>query len=179
VHLERWPSYPAPDQKVLARMAAARDAASRGLQLRAKAGHKVRQPLALLKARDAAVFEDPEIAAIVRDEVNVKEVAHEPLLSADEPVWLDDALTEALRREGAVRELIRAVQDKRKELDLAPSDKIALTIDTDASCRALVEEYRAEITGKVNAHSILWNAPRSVAEVVGEEPYRFRVGVSL
>jgi isoleucyl-tRNA synthetase len=179
VHLERWPSYPAPDQALLARMAAAREVASTGLQLRAKAGHKVRQPLAALKARDGRVFEDAEIAGIVRDEVNVKEALHDPLLSADEPVWLDDALSEALRREGAVRELIRAVQDKRKDLGLAPSDKIALTIDTDPSCRALVEEYRAEITAKVNAHAIIWNSPRSVADVVGEEPYRFRVGVSL
>lgn len=179
VHLERWSSSTKPDAALIARMAAARAAASAGLQLRAKSGHKVRQPLALLKVRDAAVFEDAELAAIVRDEVNVKEIAHEPLLSADEPVWLDDALTEALRREGAVRELIRYVQDKRKDLGLTPGDKIALTLDTDAACRALVEEYRAEITQKVNAHSILWNTPRSIGETVGDEPYRFRVGVSL
>jgi isoleucyl-tRNA synthetase len=139
----------------------------------------VRQPLAALKLRDAAIFADPDLVAIVRDEVNVKEVAHEPLLSADEPVWLDEALTEELRREGAMRELVRYVQDKRKELSLAPSDKIALTLDTDHNGRALVEEYRAEITQKVNAHAILWNSPRSVSETVGEEPYKFRVGVSL
>jgi isoleucyl-tRNA synthetase len=179
VHLEKWPAAQKPDAALLAQMAAARDAASRGLQLRAKSGHKVRQPLAALKLRDAAIFADPDLVAIVRDEVNVKEVAHEPLLSADEPVWLDEALTEELRREGAMRELVRYVQDKRKELSLAPSDKIALTLDTDHNGRALVEEYRAEITQKVNAHAILWNSPRSVSETVGEEPYKFRVGVSL
>lgn len=179
VHLEKWPAAQKPDAALLAQMAAARDAASRGLQLRAKSGHKVRQPLAALKVRDAAIFADPDLAAIVRDEVNVKEVAHDPALPEETPVWLDEALTEELRREGAARELVRYVQDKRKELSLAPSDKIALTLDTDANGRALVEEFRAEITQKVNAHAILWNSPRSVSETVGEEPYKFRVGVSL
>jgi isoleucyl-tRNA synthetase len=179
VHLEPWPEHAKPDAALLARMAAARDAASRGLQLRSKAGHKVRQPLALLAVRDAALFEDPELVAIVRDEVNVKAVARDASLSADEPVWLDDALTSALRREGVARELIRFVQDKRKEIGLEPKDRIALTIDADADGRALVEEFRAEITSKVNAHSILWNAPRTGGDVVGEEPFKFKVGVSL
>lgn len=177
VHLERWPALAAPNADLIAGMAAARAAASAGLQLRAKAGHKVRQPLATLKVRDAAIFADPELAAIVRDEVNVKSVELDETMP--EEVWLDEALTAALRREGAIRELIRFVQDKRKDLGLEPKDRIALTIDTDQDGRALVEEYRAEVTQKVNAHAIIWNAPRSVAEEVGEEPWKFRVGVSL
>ena len=179
VHLEMWPAHGKPDEALLAQMAATRAAASAGLQLRSKAGHKVRPPLALLKVRDAVIFEDAELVAILRDEVNVKEVTHEPLFSPDEPVWLDDALSQELRREGVVRELIRFVQDKRKEIGLTPSDRIALTVDADSDGRALVEEYRAEITQKVNAHSILWNAVRTGGDPVGEEPWKFRVGVSL
>ncbi len=179
VHLEPWPSRGKPDEALLARMSATRAAASLGLQLRAKSGYKVRQPLARLKVRDAAIFEDAELVAILRDEVNVKAVEPDPSLPEDAPVWLDDALTLELRREGVIRELVRFVQDKRKEIGLAPSDRIALTIDADADGRALVEEYRAEITQKVNAHSILWNAVRTGGDPVGEEPYRFKVGVSL
>jgi isoleucyl-tRNA synthetase len=109
----------------------------------------------------------------------VKAVQQDVALPEAEPVWLDDALTQELRREGVVRELIRFVQDKRKEIGLQPSDKIALTVDADADGRALVEEYRVEVSAKVNAHSILWNSVRTGGDPVGEEPYKFRVGVSL
>jgi isoleucyl-tRNA synthetase len=115
----------------------------------------------------------------VRDEVNVKAVEQDASLPEAEPVWLDDALTSDLRREGVIRELIRFVQDKRKEIGLDPKDRIALTVDADTDGRALVEEFRAEITGKTNAHTIIWNTPRTGGDAVGEGVYQFKVGVSL
>ncbi len=46
-------------------------------------------------------------------------------------VALDTTLTPELRLEGAARDLVRAVQDGRKEAGLAISDRIILTLNAD------------------------------------------------
>ena len=56
---------------------------------------------------------------IIREEVNVKKVEHGEILA------LDKTLTEELKREGFVRELIRAVQATRKKAGLNVDDRIS------------------------------------------------------
>ena len=58
----------------------------------------------------------------MRDEVNVKEVSNGP------EMLLDKELTEELREEGFVRELIRAVQSARKKAGLMVDDRIRLSV---------------------------------------------------
>jgi isoleucyl-tRNA synthetase len=71
--------------------------------------------------------------------LNVKEVilvASSESLEAS--VELDTEITPELKREGEYRELVRMVQDLRKEKGLLPSDVITLT---------LPEKYRETISG--------------------------------
>jgi isoleucyl-tRNA synthetase len=85
---------------------------------------KVRQPLASI-ALPGEPLPD-EIAAIVRDELNVKALT----FGAPE-VKLDTEITEELRLEGLAREVVRAIQDRRKKLGLNVEDRIDTRYDAD------------------------------------------------
>ena len=57
-------------------------------------------------------------------------------------VGLDTSLTEALRREGFARELVRAVQDARKQAGLEVADRIVLMVEGGDELNAVLAEYR-------------------------------------
>jgi isoleucyl-tRNA synthetase len=126
VHLTAWPETKetAPDaSSIIPVMAEVREYVSLALEAREKAGIKVKQPLALLAVNKE--FE-PDLLDLVRDEVNVKDVRYDASLST--PVQLDTEISDDLRVEGIVRDLRRAVQQKRKELGLMPKDAATVTI---------------------------------------------------
>ena len=54
-------------------------------------------------------------------------------------VGLDTTLDDALRREGVARELVRAVQDARKQAGLEVADRIVLFVEGDAAVLAALE----------------------------------------
>ncbi len=150
VHLMAWPEMQTPNERLILDMAEARRVTSLALELRAKANIKVRQPLASLKVRPGESGVS-YLYDIIRDEVNVKEIVDDPT-GADE-VWLDIELTDLLRREGNVRELIRNVQEGRKTLGLNPQDRIVLTVDVDTY--ELLCAFEAEVKGVVGASQIM------------------------
>jgi len=53
-------------------------------------------------------------------------------------VLLDLKITDELKQEGALRELIRFIQDLRKKEDLDPSEKVSLSIRTDKEGKKLI-----------------------------------------
>jgi isoleucyl-tRNA synthetase len=124
VHLCTWPEGGTVDEILNADMQRVRAIASEGLMLRQKSGIKVRQPLARL---DIPGELSSELAALVKEEVNVKEVK-----PGAEGMVLDTELTPELVREGDVRELARALADARKDAGLAPRDVVSLTISENA-----------------------------------------------
>jgi isoleucyl-tRNA synthetase len=71
-------------------------------------------------------------------------------------VGLDTTLTEALLQEGLARELIRVVQDGRKQLGFEVSDRIALLIEGGPGINAAVEAHRATIMAETLAET--WRA---------------------
>jgi isoleucyl-tRNA synthetase len=125
VHLSDFPE-PAPNQdlQVEADMARARQAVEAGLSARDSARLKVRQPLASIALPGDPLPED--IAAIVREELNVKGLVFE----APE-VKLNTEITEELRLEGLAREVVRAIQDRRKKLGLNVEDRIDTRYEAD------------------------------------------------
>jgi len=141
VHLAAWPEEVGVDEHLLADMELVREAASAGLKLRDEAGIKVRQPLALLKVRD--VPKDPELQKILAEEVNVKKVERDEALGDE--AWLDTNISEDLRLEGLLRDVLRAVQDARKKAGLAVGDRPTLTVATDAEGKKFFEQFKTEI----------------------------------
>ena len=134
VHLADFPCYKEEvDESLLSDMSIVRETVSEALKQRADAGIKVRQPLSLLKVKKDV----PEkLFYIIESEVNVKKVSY------GEEVELLTEISEELREEGEVREIIRCVQSLRKAANLTPQDKIKLFY-TDSL--EIIEKNREEI----------------------------------
>jgi isoleucyl-tRNA synthetase len=135
VHLSDFPE-PSPyqDAQVEADMARARQAVEGGLAARDAARIKVRQPLASIDLPGDPLPED--IAQIVREELNVKELA----FGAPE-VKLNTEITEELRLEGLAREVVRAIQDRRKKVGLNVEDRIHTRYDADGMLARAIQRH--------------------------------------
>ena len=138
VHLLDWPTNYTIDEVALNDMELVRDYVNQGLSLRAKAGLKVRQPLASVTVPQVEGSFDFE--SILIDELNVKSV------KKGEVVALDEVITPELKREGLMREVIRFVQNARKDAGLNVDDRISLWMQSeDAQLASAIEEHLGEI----------------------------------
>ncbi len=124
VHLTTWPQELPIDTTLLKDMEQVRTLVSLGLELRERAGIKVRQPLGRLEAKVVPVEE--ELQALVRDELNIKELVHDSNLNTD--ARLDTEITPELREEGKLREWIRTIQEWRKEAGLKMTDRPGILV---------------------------------------------------
>jgi isoleucyl-tRNA synthetase len=81
-------------------------------------------------------------------------VACEPLAGSDAIVVLDLELTDALRAEGVARDVVRGVQQARKEAGLHVSDRIRLALALPEAWRGAVESHLAWIAEQTLARRI-------------------------
>jgi len=169
VHLLDWPTEYGVDQLVLDEMEQVRGYVNEGLSLRAKAGIKVRQPLASITVPRLGRFVDYE--AILTDELNVKAV------KLDESVAIDEKLTPALKREGLMREIIRYAQSARKKAGLNVDDHIKLFLATnDKELAKAIDEHQAEIYAETLAEGA--TKAGDYTEEVTVEGVKLMVGLS-
>jgi hypothetical protein len=111
---------------------------SLALDERQKANIKVRQPLSKLEVKKLEIGK--EYIELIKGEVNVKEVIANGELGVE--VRLDTALTPELEEEGKVREVIRQIQDWRKEKGLKPGEFADYTLTENSE---LLLKHQAEI----------------------------------
>jgi isoleucyl-tRNA synthetase len=160
VHLCAWPTLPreldvkaSTATNIIELMAEVRRISSLGLEARSKAKINVRQPLQTLMVKQTSVSNTlskiPELVALITDEVNVKSVEWKSSLidasGVEKGVELDTTITESLKEEGAVRDLIRAIQDLRKKTNLTIADIISLEIFTDMNGKSIIEKNSTEL----------------------------------
>ncbi|MBL0318046.1 MAG: isoleucine--tRNA ligase [Alphaproteobacteria bacterium] len=103
------------------------------------------------------------------------------LSSNDSLVQLDLALTDALRREGVARDLVRMIQQARKDAGLHVSDRIQVAIDTqDQSVVLAVQDFNDYIRDQVLANAIQLQAIESYTHHVDQdaEGLQLRLGLS-
>jgi isoleucyl-tRNA synthetase len=148
VHLLDWPAMGAVDDLVLDAMAQTRAVIEQGLAARMQKSEvevqvKVRQPLASLTYTSEQRLVD-FYESIIADEVNVKEVTWQSGVKL--AVSVDKNITRALRREGMMREVIRAVQNARKQAGLQVDDRIVLhLLAGDTELQKAIDEHREVI----------------------------------
>ena len=123
VHLEDWQKEERYDPESITSMDHIRKTISYALNIRARAGIKVRQPLKTLSLPTPF---SSEVNELIQEEVNVKEIA----LSDDGNIHLDTTLTDTLKREGFLREVIRMIQNQRKERGAKSDEHLSVVIDT-------------------------------------------------
>lgn len=170
-------SYEHPESdSILADMELTKKIASLALSARTEKGVAVRQPLAKVRVLGAkSLVLDYE--QLIKDEVNVKEVewvssdyldkkGDEAGLSREMSVELDTNITEELKAEGYARELIRAIQDLRKERGFTVSQKVKVVCPNTSENNLALKAMGDEIKIKVGAVELL------LGETLSAEPVK-------
>lgn len=152
VHLAAWSHFElkTENSQLISDMEKIRAMVTIGLEMRAGANVKVRQPLSrfTINLKNFAVNElhVEQYAAIIKDELNVKQVVYADLQGV--PASLDTTITPELALEGEFRDLLRAIQGERKNMGLNPGDAVVLSIDP--NLKNIVEPFRAELSKTAN-----------------------------
>ncbi len=197
VHLLDWPKVGHINELALASMAKVREAINQGLSKRAEAGVKVRQPLSSVKV--FGLSDQDNLTDIIAEELNVKSVEFVPKYKVeasdsfseviekgktgynplDIKVELDLELTPELKQEGLMREIVRQVQNARKQAGLDVDDRINL--DLGSSVEAIleaVEAFKDDITAETLATSLTTGTKEyAYSEVVKVEGHELCVSL--
>ncbi len=165
-HLASWPHLHDMNVRaqVLSEMENVRAVVTKGLELRQKAGIKIKQPLQSLSFEAAGLEAYYEI---IKDELNVKEIKTGDLA-------LDTTITPELKKEGDLRELVRALQDLRKKEGLQPSDKVRFIVATNDAGKDLMNT--GDLVKEVGATEFSFE--ENDGSEIAFEGYEFKVTIN-
>jgi len=155
VHLCDWPAIGAINETLVGEMDAVRDVVNEGLSLRAKAQIKVRQPLESISVTGMVnLGENTDLyLEVLREELNVKQVNWDT--TGEQSVELNTELSDSLVMEGLAREIVRFVQNARKDAGLEVDDRINLSITTDSEeVRQAIKVWTNYITSETLTTSL-------------------------
>jgi isoleucyl-tRNA synthetase len=128
-----------------------------------RVGKQVQQVIKAVKAGDWQLDGGAPVAAGVtlqEDEYELKMVATDAENSAPLPggvVVLDTTVTPELAAEGVARDVIRVVQQARREAGLDVSDRIELTVSASEDVAAAVEVHRDFVSAETLATSLVFD----------------------
>lgn len=169
VHLEYWPnvddSY--TDMDVLKNMEIVRKVTEIGHSLRKEAGIPVRQALGGLEISNWIL--NKQYGDLVASELNVRSVSNLqlPILSknilvkedGEFTITLNTEITDQLKKEGLLREIVRVVNHLRKEHGLTREDKIILSYNTDNKyIKSIFIDFLEELKASILAIDIIERA---------------------
>lgn len=161
VHLESWPELAklTSNSQLIDDMTVVREIVEAGHRVRKELQIKVRQPLAgisisLPKQKEFLLSGNVvQYSSLLQAELNVKQVEFKTDDTSEIAVTYDTNLTEELKMEGEVRDIIRKIQNKRKKLGISVSETVQLTLPEK------FKDYKDQIAKEVQAKSV----------VIGEE----------
>ncbi len=165
VHLESWPVLGETlfDDKLISDIQLVRSIAEAAHRVRKELKLKVRQPLAkvvISRSKSMKYSHEPNTAlydALLKDELNVKIVEYKDS-KGEIAAEYDTNITPQLKLEGEVRDLIRTIQQKRKELGLQISDSISLTVPS------MYKQFEEQIKRQVQANVITYGETVEVTQ---------------
>ncbi|MEU4563753.1 isoleucine--tRNA ligase [Actinoplanes sp. NPDC023936] len=140
-----------------------------------RVGKQVQQVIKAVKGGDWQLVDGAPVAAgvtLADGEYELKLVASDvensaPLPAGGGVVVLDSAVTPELAAEGLARDVIRVVQQARRDADLDVSDRITLTLSASPAVVAAVEAHRDFVAGETLATSVRF-APVAEGAFAGE-----------
>jgi isoleucyl-tRNA synthetase len=172
VHLAQWSDVHTPDSSILDAMLHARNFVTLGLFARTQANIKVRQPLlsfTIGKGFDAPAHWD-DVQDILADELNVKKVILDPTFVKEGEAgghwWLNTTITHELKLEGDAREIIRAIQDARKQAGKNPHEQVAVQLQGTVAHEQALHAHRVDIVKQTNASSIAFSVAENLAAMI-------------
>nr|WP_157441081.1 isoleucine--tRNA ligase [Actinoplanes awajinensis] len=141
-----------------------------------RVGKQVQQVIKAVKSGDWELVDGAPVAAgitLAEGEYELKLVASDAENSAPLPagagvVVLDATVTPELAAEGVARDVIRVVQQARRDADLDVSDRIALVLSASPAVRAAVEAHREFVAGETLATSLTYGDTTGFAGEVGD-----------
>ncbi|MGA2975133.1 MAG: isoleucine--tRNA ligase [Spirochaetia bacterium] len=127
----------------------------------------------LLAGKGVEVALGDRLFTLPLDGVEIQRIEKENLKVINEgslTVALDPALTPALIEEGLVRDLVRGIQNLRKDKGLEVTDRIQLSLSGADAVRAAAERHREHLLSETLAVSWTWERAADAAEIeCGEE----------
>ncbi|MFP5070289.1 isoleucine--tRNA ligase [Pseudonocardia nantongensis] len=143
-------------------------------------GSDVQKCIRAVKAGEWSQKGDGSVVAagipLLEGEFTEKLVAADPEHTAALPgnaglVVLDTAVSPELAAEGTARDVVRVVQQARRDAGLAVSDRIALTLDGPDAVLGAVRTHEAFVAGEVLATSVAYGAASAASsgQVVGPD----------
>ena len=151
VHSEDWPKSNKKmiDEKLEKKMERVREVVAEALAERAKAKIKVRQPLSELRIEGYELKKEKELSELIKEEVNVKEITFGKSLK------LNTKITPDLKEEGLMREIIRNIQEMRKQAGLKPGDKILVTYSGSPALNQALFKNKNFILGEAKVKDLI------------------------
>jgi isoleucyl-tRNA synthetase len=163
VHLEDWPagSLSNKNKELNERMDVAREVVKLGLKARASSGLKIRQPLSEFRFCAKKADFEQGIKDIIKEELNVKEIKSAKAMpsgscwkkekSGDISVALNVKMTPELEEEGEVKEMLRFIQEMRKQAKLKPKDRIEIHYSGEKKIEDVVEKNQKYMLSETRA----------------------------
>src|SRR3989344_2922396 len=145
VHLESWPVFKKKwlDDDLEAVMDEVKEIVRAGLGQRKENNIKVRQPLASVSVKRSKKLHR-DLTHLITEELNVKKVIYQP--NQEKEIALDLHLTPALVQEGLAREMMRQIQEMRKEAKYHFDEKVFASWKTeDKDLIKIAESWKKDI----------------------------------
>jgi isoleucyl-tRNA synthetase len=151
VHLSDWPVPAAEwrDDELRQQMSVVRRLVAAGLAARNAAGIKVRQPLLAVTISEKRL--NPELETILLEELNIKAARYQ---GEGGGLTLDTEISPELKLEGLARDLVRKIQELRKQSGFAVEDRIRLFYEGDGILAEALEHWRDYIATETLAVAV-------------------------
>jgi isoleucyl-tRNA synthetase len=151
VHLSDWPVAASDwrDDELRQQMSVVRRLVATGLAARNTVGIKVRQPLRAVTIADKPL--KPELEGILLEELNIKAARYQ---GEGGGLTLDTEISQELKLEGLARDLVRKIQELRKQSGFAVEDRIRLFYQGDGVLAEALERWRDYIATETLAVAV-------------------------
>jgi isoleucyl-tRNA synthetase len=166
VHLSIWPDFSDLNTDLLVKMSEVRNICTFGNSERKLNNLPLKQPIGWIIVNDSTL-EESGFVDLIKEELNTKKVffghsmneesvraIKKVTIDKNKKVQLDIELSIELKQEGIARELMRAIQDMRKQKGLVPEDVIALVVGTSVEGKEIIQKFESDIKKTVGAKSL-------------------------